>query len=427
MRVLVINIGSSSLKFQVIDAPQSQANGTTGTGLVRIKGTIKDIGENSSLELTIDGKSQPVQIQTGSDHEAAIQWMIELLQNKEQFSGKENWLESVEAVGHRFVHGGKQFLQSTLIDSRVMSELEPLNELAPLHNTFCFRGIRSIQHILGETIPMVAVFDTAFHSTLPPEARTYALPYQLAENHGIQRYGFHGIAHASLAQGYAHCSGKRLESSRIITVQLGNGCSVAAIANGRSVDTSMGFTPLEGLVMGTRSGDVDPGIISYLHNHGSMTSQDVNSLLYNQSGLLGISGQTQNMQELLRAVAKTGDPRAKLAIEVFCYRAKKYLGAYLAVLGGADAVVFGGGIGENAPEIRAKICERMEWCGLKLDPHQNAKAIGVEPGSGICISEEKSPLTAFVVGTDEETLIAQETVNCLQARKRTREATEHVT
>jgi acetate kinase len=303
------------------------------------------------------------------------------------------------------------------IDDKVLDQIEQLNDLAPLHNPFSVAGIRTLQQALGESMPMVAVFDTAFHDTLPEHARTYALPLAFAKKRGIRRYGFHGIAHASLAEGYARLTGQPLQSSRLITLQLGHGCSMSAIAQGQSVETSMGFTPLEGLVMGTRSGDVDPAVVCHLIKHHAMNVAEVEQLLNEESGLLGVSGRSSDMQVLLKAANEEHDKRAQLAIEIFCYRIQQYLGAYLAVLHGADAIVFGGGIGEHSPEIRAKVCAAMEWCGLQLDFRLNDQAINLKPGHAAKISLDESLLAAYVVATDEETFIAQETLRCLEQSK----------
>jgi acetate kinase len=263
-------------------------------------------------------------------------------------------------------------------------------------------------------MPMVAVFDTAFHQTMPEVAKRYALPVELAARHRIRRYGFHGIAHASLAAGYAEAAGRPLEQTRVITLQLGNGCSVTAVAGGRSVETSMGFTPLEGLVMGTRSGDVDASIVSYLSEREKVGADEIERWLNERSGLLGVSGRSNDMRELLRAAGQEKDGRAEFAIELFCYRVRKYIGAYLAVLGGAGAVVFGGGIGENAPEIRARICRTMDWCGLRVDQARNRAAVGLAAGQAARISEDGAGLEAYVVAADEETWIARETARCVQ-------------
>jgi acetate kinase len=323
-------------------------------------------------------------------------------------------LDKVEAVGHRVVHGGDQYVKSTMITEQVEAGIDALSELAPLHNPSCLAGIRGARAAFGPTLPMVAVFDTAFHQTMPEVARQYALPVELAERHRIRRYGFHGIAHASLANGYAAYTGNSLEQVRLITLQLGNGCSVAAIAQGRSVETSMGFTPLEGLVMGTRSGDVDASIVGFLSDREKVEAAEVERWLNERSGLLGLSGRSNDMRELLRAAEQERDKRAEFAIDLFCYRARKYLGSYLAVLGGADAIVFGGGIGENAPEIRDRICQNMEWCGLELSRDLNRATIGLAPGRAAKISVDGSGLAAYVVAADEETWIARETVRCVR-------------
>jgi acetate kinase len=286
--------------------------------------------------------------------------------------------------------------------------------LAPLHNPASLAGIQGARGLLGSTVPMVAVFDTAFHRSMPPVARMYALPHALAARYRIRRYGFHGIAHASLVAGYAAFTGSTLEKDRLITLQLGNGCSITAIAGGKSVETSMGFTPLEGLVMGTRSGDLDPSIVSYLAHEEKVHAVEVERWLNEESGLLGVSGRSNDMRELLQAVAH--DERASLAIELFCYRARKYIGAYLAVLGGADAIVFGGGIGENSPEIRSRICADMEWCGVRLDPDRNRAAVGLAPGSAARISHDGTAVGVYVVADDEESWIARETVRCVRPK-----------
>jgi acetate kinase len=321
----------------------------------------------------------------------------------------------IEAVGHRVVHGGERYVESTVITEQVEAGIDALSELAPLHNPACLAGIRGAKAVMGSTVPMVAVFDTAFHRTMPEVARRYAIPFDVAERHHICRYGFHGIAHASLASGYAVCTGKSQQGTRLITLQLGNGCSVAAIADGKSVDTSMGFTPLEGLVMGTRSGDVDASIVTYLSEREKVEPAEVEGWLNERSGLLGLSGRSNDMRELLRAAEQEHDRHAEFAIDLFCYRARKYVGGYLAVLGGAEAIVFGGGIGENAPEIRRRICEGMEWCGISLQADRNRAAVGLNAGSAAKISTEDSQLSVYVVAADEETWIAKETARCARA------------
>ena len=263
---------------------------------------------------------------------------------------------------------------------------------------------------------MVAVFDTAFHRSIPPRAASYAIDLDLARKHGIQRYGFHGIAHASMAGICAAAINRPLAQLRLITLQLGNGCSATAIDRGCSVDTSMGFTPLEGLVMGTRSGDVDPSVVGHLVRKEGLSVDEVERLLNERSGLLGLSGLSRDMRELLKTAEGKPDSRAALALDLFCYRAKKYIGAYLAVLGGADAIVFGGGIGERSAAIRARICEGMGWCGLRLDPLRNERAVNLTPGGAMKISEEDAQLACYVAGVDEEVEIACATFECVLNR-----------
>jgi acetate kinase len=404
MRVLVLNSGSSSIKFRLVEVVE-EPKGVLTTQPALLQGAVKGIGSIASIEvIDQDGHRSTATLEIGN-HAGAL---------RELFNRLAGSLGTIEAVGHRVVHGGEQYVEPTLITEEVEAGIDALSELAPLHNPSCLAGIRGAKKILGPAKPMVAVFDTAFHQTMPAVAKQYALPTELADRYRIRRYGFHGIAHASLANGYAMCTGNSLEKVRLITLQLGNGCSVTAIAQGRSVETSMGFTPLEGLVMGTRSGDVDASIISYLSEREKVDATEVERWLNERSGLLGLSGRSNDMRELLRAAEEEQDKRAKFAIELFCYRVRKYLGAYLAVLGGADAIVFGGGIGENAPEIRDRICRNMEWCGLTLDPDRNRAAVGLAPGRASKISTDESRPAAYVVAADEETWIAKETVRCVR-------------
>jgi acetate kinase len=404
MQVLVINSGSSSIKFRLLDVVEESTGALTSPSAL-LQGAVKGIGGVASFEVIgQDGHRSTTTLEI-RDHAHALRVLFDRLAGS---------LDNIEAVGHRVVHGGDRYVEPTLITDEVEAEIDALSELAPLHNPPGLAGIRGARKVLGPTRPMVAVFDTAFHQTMPEVAKHYALPAELANRHRIQRYGFHGIAHASLANGYAACTGNRLEQMRLITLQLGNGCSVAAIAQGRSVETSMGFTPLEGLVMGTRSGDVDASIVSYLSEREKVEPAEVERWLNERSGLLGLSGRSNDMRELLRVAEQEQDKRAGFAIDLFCYRVRKYLGAYLAVLGGADAIVFGGGIGENAPEIRDRICKNMDWCGLRLDPDRNRAAVGLSPGHAAKISTDESRLAAYVVAADEETWIAKETVRCVR-------------
>jgi len=404
MHVLVVNSGSSSIKFRLVEVAE-ESSGILRVRPALIQGLVKGIGGVATIEVTgEDGQRSTAALEIGN-HTGALRAVFDRLAGS---------LSKIDAVGHRVVHGGDQYVAPTLITGEVEAGIDALSGLAPLHNPSGLAGIRGARALLGPALPMVAVFDTAFHRKMPEVARQYALPAELADRHRIRRYGFHGIAHASLANGYAVCTGHPLDQARLITLQLGNGCSVAAINQGRSVDTSMGFTPLEGLVMGTRSGDVDASIVSYLSEREKVEAAEVERWLNERSGLLGLSGLSNDMRELLRAAEQERDQRAEFAIELFCYRVRKYLGAYLAVLRGADALVFGGGIGENAPEIRRRICDGMEWCGLKLDRNRNRAAVGLAPGGAAEISADGSPLAAYVVAADEETWIARETVRCVK-------------
>jgi acetate kinase len=337
------------------------------------------------------------------DHEAAVRAIIHWL----RMDGHE---QALDAVGHRVVHGGDAFLAPVLIDDGVIGRIESLSDLAPLHNPAAVSGIRAARKLLGTSMPMVAAFDTSFHSTIAEQAAIYAIPYEIARKHKIRRYGFHGLAHQYDIARYAEMRGKPVAQVTVVTLHLGNGCSATAIRNGQSIDTSMGFTPLEGLVMGTRSGDLDPALLNYLARKENVSAVEVEGMLNKRSGLLGLSGLSNDMRELI--AARDNKPRARLAVDVFCYRARKYLGAYLAALGGAEAVIFSGGIGENAPLVRELICSGMEWCGLELDGTANAARLGRDGK----ISSANSRLDVFVIHTDEEAIIARETARVIEGR-----------
>jgi acetate kinase len=399
MRVLVLNCGSSTLKFQLIETSES---GATERKLAR--GIVDRIGGPASYHFETNGNSVDEKALVVANHEEAARLVIDWLRSKPG-------LDSIDAVGHRVVHGGERFTASVLIDDNVIATLEALCEIAPLHNPGAVLGIRAAQKILGAAIPMVAAFDTSFHHTIPQQAATYAIPYELSLKHKIRRYGFHGLAHQYDIARYAELCAKLPAQVNAITLHLGNGCSATAIRNGQSIDTSMGFTPLEGLVMGTRSGDLDPALVTLLARKEQVDAAAVESWLNTRSGLLGLSGISNDMRELTAAYRT--DPRARLAVDVFCYRARKYLGAYLAVLGGvAQAVIFSGGIGENAPLVRKKILDRMEWCGLSLDDTANDRIIGCDGK----ISTARSKLDVFVIHTDEEAVIARETARLIGDR-----------
>lgn len=392
MNILVLNCGSSSVKFQLIEI----AAGGEETGRKIAAGIVDRLGADAVLELESDvGKrrAEPVRVDA-HDHDAAVRALIEQLGEERQ---------RIDAVGHRVVHGGAVFSAPVAIDDNVLAKLEALNDLAPLHNPAAVAGLRAARKIFGAKLPMAAVFDTAFHQTIPETAFTYAIPAELAEKHGIRRYGFHGMAHQYSLLRYAALRGIAPEKANLVTLHLGNGSSACAIRAGRSVDTSMGFTPLEGLVMGSRSGDLDPALVGYLARKENVDLDEVERWLNQRSGLRGLSGLSNDMRELLAAYGS--NPRARLAMNVFCYRARKYLGAYLAVLGGADGVVFSGGIGEHAPAVRQKICDGMEWCGVRLDRHKNSRAIGAEA----VVSPEAARVQVYVIPSNEESIIARGT------------------
>src|SRR6266576_1194393 len=366
MNVLVLNCGSSSVKFQLIEV--AGGNAATDRDGELVSGLIDRLGEHATFSLkSADQASQPEEKLAAPNHEIAVRAIIERLGFSVSGGASER---RIDAVGHRVVHGGDLFTAAVAIDDDVLARIESLDDLAPLHNPAAVSGIHAARKIFGAAAPTAAVFDTAFHHTIPEIAGTYAIPYDLAKKHAIRRYGFHGMAHQYSLLRYGELSGMPLEQIKIVTLHLGNGSSACAIRGGRSVDTSMGFTPLEGLVMGTRSGDLDPALVSYLARKEKVDAAEIERWLNHRSGLLGLSGRSNDMRELL-SVYET-DARVRLAVDVFCHRARKYLGAYLAVLGGADAVVFSGGIGENAPAVREKICTGMDWCGLSLDQEKNS-------------------------------------------------------
>jgi acetate kinase len=411
MNVLAINSGSSSLKFKVVEFDESADEADNRRPNICHEGSVQDIGLSAKLILHRGGETVVQSTSPVSTHAEAVRCMMQLLEESSRREGRDF---HIDAVGHRVVHGGEQFREPVVLTDDVMAAIDRLAELAPLHNPGSIAGIEGARAVMGPHIPMVAVFDTAFHRSIPPRAATYAIDLDLASKHGIQRYGFHGLAHASLAGICAAAVNLPLTQLRLITLQLGNGCSATAIDRGRSMDTSMGFTPLEGLVMGTRSGDVDPAVVGHLVRREGLSVDDVERLLNERSGLLGLSGLSGDMRELLNAAEGKPDSRAAMAVDMFCYRVRKYIGAYLAVLGGADAIVFGGGIGERSAVIRARICDGMGWCGLRLDPIRNQAAVGLAPGAAMKVSEEDAPLACYVAGVDEEVEIARATLDCLR-------------
>ena len=404
MNVLVLNAGSSTLKFQLVRTDADRIAKHTDEKLA--KGQIERIGGEAIFMLRGRGDKVVRGSVAIRDLRAAVDYIVRWLASEEA-GPVIGTIGDIHAVGHRVVHGGERFQKSVRIDPDVLHGIEDMIELAPLHNPHNLKGVAAARSALGADVPHVAVFDTAFHHTIPERAYLYAIPYQLYRRHKVRRYGFHGTSHRYVAYRWRELTGVSREHTRIITLHLGNGCSACAIDRGNSVDTSMGFTPLEGLVMGTRSGDLDPAVLEYLGEKEGLSPGEVDNLLNKQSGLLGLSGLTNDMRELLAEAHENQDRRARLAIDIFCYRTRKYIGAYLAALGGADAVVFAGGIGENAAEIRARICEGLSWAGIELDQAANARLVGGAEGR---VTTDTSRLAAWVIPTDEELLIARDTV-----------------
>jgi acetate kinase len=403
MNVLVLNAGSSSLKFQLIRTDAERITSDTDERLAR--GVVDRIGGEALITFQAEGGPARKNAAPVRDHRAAVELALRMVAQDTGIPGISGYRD-IDAVGHRVVHGGERFSMSVLIDDVVLQQIEDTIDLAPLHNPHNLKGIRAVRDVLGASVPQAAVFDTAFHHTLPDRAYLYAIPYSLYRRHRVRRYGFHGTSHRYVAYRYRRLTGTSRDDTRLITLHLGNGCSACAIQSGNSQDTSMGFTPLEGLVMGTRSGDLDPAILDYVAGKEGMALNEVENLLNKQSGLLGISGLTSDMRDLLAEAEEHDDRRARLAVEIFCYRVRKYIGAYLAAINGADAIVFTGGIGENSPEIRARIADGLQLMGLHVDAAANTSQSRGREGR---ITTDDSRLHAWVIPTDEELLIARDT------------------
>lgn len=403
MHVLVLNCGSATLKFQIIETDQQLIERDADRQLA--SGVLERVGGQSLVTLEATGQPKERHAEPIRDHRTAIDYVLKWIVSSDSHIDSINSLADLHAVGHRVVHGGERFRKSVRIDAAVIDGIAECIELAPLHNPANLNGIKAAVALLGEGMPQVAVFDTSFHATMPEASYLYGLPYQLYRRHKIRRYGFHGTSHRYIAYRYRRMLGLSPEQVNIVTLHLGNGSSACAIKGGKSFDTSMGFTPLEGLIMGTRAGDVDASLVGYLAAKEGMRLHEIDVLLNKQSGLLGISGLTGDMRELLEEEAENKDRRAGLAIDMFCGRVKRYIGAYLAEMGGADAIVFSGGIGQNSPPVRERICAGLEPLGLVLDPARNA---GLANGEGE-ISRTESRLKAYVIPTNEELLIARDT------------------
>lgn len=397
MIILVLNCGSSSLKYQLLDMKGDDVYDLLAKGLVERIGM-----ETGCIKHQADGKEKYVREMPISDHTVGIKAVLEALTDKEY--GVLETLEDIEAVGHRVVHGGEEFFCSKLIDEKVISQIEKCCDIAPLHNPANLLGIKAVSEVLP-TVPQVGVFDTAFHQTMPAYAYMYALPYEYYEKYRIRRYGFHGTSHKYVSEKGARFAGLELGNSKIITCHLGNGSSITAVANGKSIDTSMGFTPLEGVIMGTRCGNVDPDVVTYIQEKEHLSAEEVSKVMNKKSGFLGLSCVSSDARDLNEA-ANSGDPKAKLALKKLVYDVTKYIGAYAAVMNGVDLIVFTGGIGENNSRLRRRVCENLSYLGMKFDYEAN-----VTTGKDVMISLPDSGVKVAVITTNEELVIARDTMH----------------
>ena len=396
MKILVLNCGSSSIKYKLFDMTTKE---------VLAQGGIEKIGlVGSFLKLTLPNGEKKILEKDIPEHTAGIEFILNTLVSPEYGAIKS--LDEINAVGHRMVHGGERFSESVLLNKEVLDAFIACNDLAPLHNPANLKGVNAVSAILPN-VPQVGVFDTAFHQTMPDYAYMYAIPYELYEKYGVRRYGFHGTSHRYVSQRVCEFLGVDPKGKKIITCHIGNGGSISAIKDGKCMDTSMGLTPLEGLVMGTRSGDIDAGAVTFIMEKEGLTPTGVSNLLNKKSGVLGVSGVSSDMRELEAAVA-AGNPKAILAEKMYFYRIKKYIGAYAAALGGVDIILFTGGVGENQINCRSEVCEGLEFMGVKIDLEKN-KVRGEEA----VISADDSKVTVAVIATDEELMIASDTLAIL--------------
>ncbi len=395
MKILVLNCGSSSVKYKLFDMESKTILGQGGVEKLGMQGSFLKHTRPDGQKVTLEGE-----ILT---HSVAVEYILGVLLSEKHGAIKS--LDEIDAVGHRLVHGGEKFNKSVLIDDEVIAKIEECIEIAPLHNPPNLAGINAIRELLPQ-VPQVGVFDTAFHQTMPPYAYMYGIPYSLYTKYGIRRYGFHGTSHRYVSQRACELLGLNINNSKLITCHIGNGGSITAIKNGKSVDTSMGFTPVEGLLMGTRCGDIDLGVVTFLMDKEMLGIDSASTLFNKHSGLLGISGVSSDMRDVNKAV-KEGNEHAQLALDMYHYRIKKYIGAYMAALGGADAIVFTGGVGENGDNARLQSCAGLEFLGIKIDAALNATIHGEEK----VISTPDSAVKVIVVPTDEEFMIASDTMD----------------
>ncbi len=400
MKILVLNCGSSSVKYILIDMDTKEQLGSGVVEKIGMKGSFLKHKRQDGVKVTLKGEVL--------EHQIAIEYILGVLTSEKH--GSISTLEEINAVGHRIVHGGEKFNASMLIDEEVISMIEECIDMAPLHNPPNLAGIRAINELLPE-VPQVAVFDTAFHQTMPDFAYMYAIPYSLYKKYGIRRYGFHGTSHRYVSKRACDFLGLDYSKTKLITAHIGNGGSVCAVENGKSVDTSMGFTPIEGLMMGTRSGDVDLGVVTYLMEKEMIGSAAISTLFNKHSGVIGVSGISSDMREIDKAISE-GNERAALALKMYEYRIKKYIGSYMAALNGADVIVFTGGVGENQTGTRQRVCESLSFMGVKIDNELNASSRGKE----VLLSLPNSSVKIVVIPTDEEFMIASDTLEIINGK-----------
>ena len=418
MNILVLNCGSSSLKFQIISTDENAIANNTDNILA--KGLIEKVGSNEAIisfkSLSTSPRGSTNNYKTTkplADHIDSLHSFIEWLHLPTTVIDGVNSLKDINAIGHRTVHGSTTFNSSVLINQSIIKELEENTELAPLHNPANIMGIEAATKVFGEDVPQVGVFDTAFHTTIPEYAYMYGIDYDLSIKHRIRRYGFHGTSHRYMGIRYRELLGKSVSETNIISLHLGNGASIAAVKKGKSIDTTMGFTPLEGLIMGTRCGDIDPTIIEYLMQKERKSLEETFGLLNKRSGVAGISGISNDMRDIEKGVLE-GHQRATLAQDMYVYRIKKYIGAYLSAMNGADALVFTGGVGENDSMVRSKICKDMDYVGLTLDEDLNTSSVRGIEGK---ISKDNSKIAVYVIPTNEELMIARDTYCIVTGKK----------
>ncbi len=404
MKILVLNCGSSSVKFQVIEV--SSGDNQEKEDTVFARGVIERVGEDDAIvNYKPSGKEKIKSVEPIKDHKAAIKKVIALLLDEKV--GVLSSMDEIEAVGHRMVHGGEEFASSVLIDDNVLDRMKECTDLAPLHNPANLKGYEASKEVLPD-VHQVGVFDTAFHQTMPPSSYLYAIPLEYYRKYKIRRFGFHGTSHRYVFYRYCKLTGKDPARTSAISCHLGNGASIAAIKDGKSMDTSMGFTPLEGLVMGTRSGDLDPAIHQFVINKEGSDIDEFTRILNKESGMLGLSGKSNDMREIIEA-SRDGDEVCRMALEVYCYRLKKYIGAYLAALNGTDVVIFTGGAGENSDLVRENSAGSLDSLGIELDRDKNLEMNGKEGK----ISRDSSKVEVYVIPTDEELVIARDTHECV--------------